>query len=84
MTERTAILRNGGGWRGCWHGLCARRAPTIKQWSLDARSGDHTNSLAEEWVKSYVLPLEDCSQQLFTFLPGWLLNETRKEESCAQ
>ena len=34
-------------WRGSWHGLCARRAPTIKRWSLDARSGDHTSRLAD-------------------------------------
>jgi hypothetical protein len=27
--------------------LSARRAPTVKQWSLDARSGDHTSRLAE-------------------------------------
>ncbi|THJ08973.1 MAG: hypothetical protein CAF43_013820 [Nitrospira sp. CG24C] len=33
----TRGLRRGR--RGNWHGLCARRAPTIKQWSLDARSG---------------------------------------------
>jgi hypothetical protein len=37
----------GWGGRGSWHGLCARRAPTIKRWSLDARSGDHANRLAE-------------------------------------
>ena len=35
------------GWRDGWHGLCARRAPTIKRWSLDARNGDHTSHLAE-------------------------------------
>ena len=33
--------------QGSWHGLCARRAPTMKRWSLDARSGDHTSRLAE-------------------------------------
>jgi hypothetical protein len=26
--------------RDSWHGLCARRAPTMKRWSLDARIGD--------------------------------------------
>jgi hypothetical protein len=35
------------GWRGGWYGLCARRAPTMKQWSLDARSGEHTSRIAE-------------------------------------
>ena len=38
-----------GKWRDIWHGLCARRAPTIKRWSLDARNGNHTNCLAECW-----------------------------------
>jgi len=32
---------------GSWYGLFTRRAPTIKRWSLDARSGDHTSHLAE-------------------------------------
>ena len=27
--------------------LCARRGPTIKRWSLDARSGDYASPLAE-------------------------------------
>ena len=36
-----------GKWRDSWHGLCARRAPTIKLWSLDARNGDHTTRLTE-------------------------------------
>jgi len=36
-----------GEWRDSWHGLCARRAPTMKRWSLDARNGDHTSRLAE-------------------------------------
>ena len=35
-----------GKWPDSWHGLCARRAPTMKQWSLDARNGDHTSRLA--------------------------------------
>ena len=32
--------------------LCARRGPTIKQWSLDARSGDYASRLLDngkEW-----------------------------------
>ena len=33
-------------WRDSWRGLCARRAPTVKLWSLDARNGDHTSRLA--------------------------------------
>ena len=37
-----------GEWRGGWHGLCARRAPTVRQWSLDTRSGDHTSRLLNE------------------------------------
>ena len=41
--EKTSEL--GGRWRNSWHGLCARRAPTMKQWSLDARNGDHTSRL---------------------------------------
>ena len=62
MTEPTAILRNGGGWRGCWHGLCARRAPTIKRRSLDARSGNHTNNLAEAGEELCPASLNGCSQ----------------------
>ena len=33
--------------RESWHSLCARRGPTINQWSLDARSGDYASPLAE-------------------------------------
>ncbi|MDE3049991.1 MAG: hypothetical protein KGJ48_08840, partial [Nitrospirota bacterium] len=35
-----------GDWRDSWHGLHARRAPTMKLWSFDARNGDHTSCLA--------------------------------------
>jgi hypothetical protein len=42
--EKTSKL--GVKWRDSWHGLCARRAPTMKRWSLDARNGDHTSHLA--------------------------------------
>jgi hypothetical protein len=63
-----------GGWRGCWHGLCARRAPTIKRWSLDARSGDHTNNLAEVGEELRPALLDGCRHLLITLLLGWLLN----------
>jgi hypothetical protein len=33
-------------WRGSWYGLCARRAPMVEQWSLDARKRGSTRPLA--------------------------------------
>ena len=44
LGRKRASLEEG---RDSWHGLCARRAPTVKRWSLDARNGDHTSHLAE-------------------------------------
>jgi hypothetical protein len=43
---REKTRKFGGRWRDSWHGLCARRAPTMKRWSPDARNGDHTSRLA--------------------------------------
>jgi len=37
-----------GEWRGSWHGLCARRAPTMKRWSLDARNGGPSRAPSRE------------------------------------
>ena len=35
--------------------LCARRAPTIKPWSLDARSGNYASPLAENGSSTSIL-----------------------------
>ncbi len=35
--------------RDSWYGLRARRAPTIKQWSLDARSEGQSGHSLERW-----------------------------------
>ena len=46
LCSRNARPQNGEK-RESRHSLYARRGPTIKQWSLDARSGDYASPLAE-------------------------------------
>ncbi|MEO6111565.1 MAG: hypothetical protein ABIQ24_07025 [Nitrospiraceae bacterium] len=67
-----------GEWRDSWHGLCARRAPTVKLWSLDARNGDHTPAAPPDTGKEqgnllsdartiWLLPLEQSGENLKAF-----------------
>jgi len=44
LTIKRATLE--GEWRGGWYGLCARRASTMKRWSLDARNVDPISRFA--------------------------------------
>ena len=46
QTSLVVLLLAESGGDGALMIFCARRAPTIKRWSLDARNGDHTSRLA--------------------------------------
>ena len=44
----------GGRVRDSWPGFCARRAPTVKRWSLDASIGDHIPAVSLDRGKEKV------------------------------